>query len=265
MTKCALTKAERQALFSEAPEEGRRRAMAEHLDKCPECRTEANAVERLLKETEAVRAEIQAASASVDWTSLPGLIADRALAGSRRTEPIPSGARPWGWLSPLRMRPVLAGLLGGLIIGAAAMYFVLKAPSTRGDGDSAYYASGEFLDRAELEMARRNTLDYLEKSQYVLLDVFAPADESPVVPAAVRSERTRDLLQRKKYLNAQLERFQMAKAKAICDQIEMLFRELSEISEEMSAAELQRIRDFVKERQLLLKINLVKKELQSGV
>jgi hypothetical protein len=114
-------------------------------------------------------------------------------------------------------------------------------------------------------MARRNTLDYLEKSQYVLLDVFASADESPVAPAALRSERTRDLLQRKKYLNAQLERFQMAKAKAICDQIEMLFRELSEISEEMSAAELQRIRDFVKERQLLLKINLVKKELQSGV
>jgi hypothetical protein len=265
MTKCALTKAERQALFLNSSEEGRRRAMAEHLDKCPECRTEAEAVERLLKETEAVRAEIRAASVSVDWEALPGLIADRALAGSRQADRVPSAARSWGWLSLLRMRPVLAGLLGGLIIGAAAMYFVLRAPGGRPGADNAYYASGEFLDRAELEMARRNTLDYLEKSQYVLLDVFASADESPVAPAALRSERTRDLLQRKKYLNAQLERFQMAKAKAICDQIEMLFRELSEISEEMSAAELQRIRDFVKERQLLLKINLVKKELQSGV
>ena len=46
-------------------------------------------------------------------------------------------------------------------------------------------------------MARRNTVDYLEKSQYVLLDVFESADEGPVVPAAVRSERTRDLLQKK--------------------------------------------------------------------
>jgi DNA polymerase/3'-5' exonuclease PolX len=85
------------------------------------------------------------------------------------------------------------------------------------------------------------------------------------VPAAVRSERARDLLQKKKYLNGQLERFQMAKAKVICDQIEMLFRELMEISEEMPGAELERIRGLVKERQLLLKINLVKKELQSGV
>ena len=57
----------------------------------------------------------------------------------------------------------------------------------------------------------------------------------------------------------------MAKAKAICDQIEMLFLELSQISDELPAAELHRIRGFVEERQLLLKINLVKKELQSEI
>ena len=239
--------------------------MAEHLDKCPECRTEAEAVERLLKETEAVRAEIRAASASVDWEALPGTIADRALAGSRQADRVPSAVRPWGWLSPLRMRPVLAGLLGGLIIGAAAMYFVLRAPGGRPGADDAYYASGEFLDRAELEMARRNALDYLEKSQYVLLDVFDASGQGTSVPAAVRSERARDLLQKKKYLNAQLDRFQMSKAKAICDQIELLFRELAQVSDELPAAELGRLRGFVEERQLLLKINLVKKELQSGV
>jgi len=265
MTKCALTKAERQALFLNGSEEGRRRAMAEHLDKCPECRTEAEAVERLLKETEAVRAEIRAASASVDWEALPGTIADRALAGSRQADRVPSAARPWGWLSPLRMRPVLAGLLGGLIIGAAAMYFVLRAPGGRPGADDAYYASGEFLDRAELEMARRNTLDYLERSQYMLLDVFESAEEGPVEPASARMERARDLLQKKKYLNAQLEKLQMAKAKALCDQIEALFLELSQMDDDLAAAELGKIRGYVEERQLLLKINLVKKELQSGV
>jgi len=218
-----------------------------------------------LKETEAVRAELRAAADSVDWDALPGIIADRALAGAPKTSRIPWAARLWEGLAPLRMRPVLAGLLGGLIIGAGAMYFILKAPGGRPGAASAYYASGEFLDRAELEMARRNTLDYLEKGQFMLLDVFGSGEEGPVMPAAVRSEQARDLLQKKKYLNGQLERFQMAKAKAICDQIETLFRELSEISGEMPAAELDRIRDLVKERQLLLKINLVKKELQSGV
>ena len=239
--------------------------MDEHLEKHPERRAEADAIERLLKETEAVRTEIRQAAASVDWDALPAVIADRAFAAEGQAVRRAPVSRPLNWVAALRMKPVLVGLAAGLVVGAAAMYFALRAPEPGAGRDSGYYASGEFLDRAELEMARRNTLDYLEKSQYVLLDVFDSADEGPIVPAAVRSERTRDLLQRKKYLNAQLERFQMAKAKAICDQIEMLFLELSQIDDELPAAELGRIRGFVEERQLLLKINLVKKELQSGV
>lgn len=218
-----------------------------------------------LKETEAVRAEIRAAAGSVDWDELPAMIADRALAGAPRTGRVPLAARLREGLAPLLMRPVLAGLLGGLVLGAAAMYLALKAPGGRPGAGGAYYASGEFLDRAELEMARRSTLDYLEKSQYMLLDVFESADEGPVVPALVRTERARDLLQRKKYLNAQLERLQMAKAKALCDQIEALFLELAQTDGDLAAAELGRIRGYVEDRKLLLKINLIKKELESGV
>jgi hypothetical protein len=265
MKRCALTREERVALLSAEPGEGRRRAMSEHLARCPECRAEAEAVERLLKETEAVRSEIRAAAASVDWDALPALIANRAEAGSKASGRAASALSPLGWFAFLRLRPALVGLLGGLIVGAAAMYFVLRASGPRPGQGPGFYASQEFLDRAELEMARRNTLDYLEKSQYVLLDVFDSAGEGSVVPAALSAERTRDLLSRKKYLNDQLDRFQMAKAKAICDQIEMLFLELAGISEEMSAAELQRIRDFVEERQILLKINLVRKELEREI
>jgi hypothetical protein len=265
MNTCRLTKTERAALFAGEPEEGRRRAMDEHLDKCPECRAEAGAVERLLKETDAVRSEIRKAMASVDWEALPARIADRALAEFPRPERVAAAARPLGWLSALRMKPALAGLAAGLVVGAAAMYFALRSPEPGRRQDNAYHASGEFLDRAELEMARRNTLDYLEKSQYVLLDVFESAGEGKVMPAAFSSGQARDLLSRKKYLNAQLDRLQMAKARAICDQIEFLFRELSEISGELSAVELQRIRDFAEERQLLLKINLVRKELESEI
>jgi len=240
--------------------------MNEHIEKHPERLAEAGAIERILEETEAVRSEIRRAAASVDWDALPAAIADRAMAVDGKAAPSAITApRPWAWLTALRMKPALAGLAAGLVLGGAAMYFALKTPNVRTARDSGYYASGEFLDRAELEMARRNTLDYLEKSQYVLLDVFESAGEGPVVPAALRSERARDLLQKKKYLNAQLETFQMAKAKAICDQIETLFLELSQIDDELPASELERIRGYVEKRQLLLKINLVKKELQSGV
>ena len=54
--------------------------MSEHNDKCPDCRAEADAYEKLVRETEAVKAEIRRAAASVDWDALPALIADRAAA-----------------------------------------------------------------------------------------------------------------------------------------------------------------------------------------
>jgi hypothetical protein len=234
--------------------------MSEHNDKCPDCRAEADAYERLVRETEAVKAEIRRAAATVDWDALPALIADRAAAEL----PKPA-ARPRAWLAPFRLTPVLAGAAAGLVVGAVVMYLALRAPGPRPDPGLGYFASGEFLDRAELEQARRNTVDYLEKSQYMLLEMLDSAEQGPVVPPAIRAERARDLVQKKRYLNAQLERYQMAKAKAICDQIELLFRELAQVSDELPAAELGRLRGFVEERQLLLKINLVKKELQSGV
>jgi hypothetical protein len=259
-----MTAADWADLLSDDMDEARRQAMSEHIGKDPESRAEADAIDRLLKETEAVRTEIRVAAASIDWEALPAVIADRALAADDRAARRAPAPHSWAWLAAFRMKPVLAGLAAGLVVGAAAMYFALRTPGIATDR-GVYQASGEFLARAEREMARRNTLDYLEKSQYVLLDVFDSAGEGPVVPAAVRTERARDLLKKKKYLNAQLETLQMAKAKAICDQIETLFLELSQIDDELPAAELGRIRSYVEERQLLLKINLVKKELQNGV
>jgi hypothetical protein len=265
MKKCALNRNDWTAFLSGNLEEGRRRTMAEHLEKCPDCRAEADEMRRVLEKTEAVKAEIRQAVASVNWEALPAVIADRVLADAGKPERASRAGWFRAWAFPLRMKPALAGLTAGLVVGAAAMYFALRAPGPRPGPGTEYFASGEFLDRAELEMARRNTLDYLEKSQYVLLDVFESAGEGGGTSGPLRSEQTRDLLSKKKYLNAQLERFQMAKAKAICDQIEMLFLELAQISEELSAAEFGRIRGFVEERQLLLKINLVKKELERGI
>ncbi len=265
MTKCAMTREERVNALAGGTDEARRRTMSEHIEKCPECRAEAGAYEKLVRETEAVKAEIRRAAATVDWEALPALIADRAEAECPKSARSLPARRPWAGFAFLRMRPALAGLAAGLVVGAAAMYFALRAPGARTDPGTNYFASGEFLDRAELEMARRNTLDYLEKSQYVLLDAFDSGGDGAAVPAALRAERTRDLLQRKQYLNGQLERLQMAKAKAICDQIELLFRELAQIGDDLPAAELGRLRGFAEERQLFLKINLVKKELQSGV
>jgi len=56
----------------------------------------------------------------------------------------------------------------------------------------------------------------------------------------------------------------MAKAKAICDQIELLFYELTQISVDLSTEEIKKIQRMIGEKQILLKIKLLKRELKQS-
>jgi hypothetical protein len=260
MKKCPMKKSDWQAYLLGDPEEGRSATVAEHLEKCPECRKEVEELRKVMDGAGAVKGEIREALRSVDWDALPDRIADYVYDRAPR----PKRAPQFWFLQP-RLRPVLAGLAMGLILGSLGMYLLLRNTPSSPVRDRGFFASGEFLDRVELEMARRETVDYLEKSQYVLLDMFGTPGAPEATRTAVNAAQAKKLLSKKKYLNAQLEKFQMAKAKAICDQIETLFLELAQISDELPEAELAKIQKFVQDRQLLLKINLVKQELQRGV
>jgi len=76
--------------------------------------------------------------------------------------------------------------------------------------------------------------------------------------------KARELLSKKKFLNPQLEKAQMAKAKEICDQIELLFYELAAVSEGLTEIERREMQNLIEDRSLLLKIRLLKKELQKS-
>ncbi len=239
--------------------------MTKHLKRCPECRKIVAEIDHIMDEANAVKEEIQRAVDSVDWDGLPARITDYVFEKAAPPDKFSRLGRFKALLLQPKLKPVMAGLFLGLLIGSFAMYLALKdSGSTASAGGSGFFASREFLDRVELEMARRETLDYLQKSQYILLDfVEAPAGHL-AERAAFGSAQAKELLSKKKYLNTQLDKYQMAKAKAICDQIELLFLELAQISEELSDAELEYIRSLIRDRRLLLKINLVRKELEES-
>lgn len=239
--------------------------VARHLDGCGPCRRELAGWKDVFEKAEAVRAGIGETLKSVDWEGLSARIAHGAADRAERPARKPRPAGILGRLFRPVLKPLYAGVGLGVLIGSTATYLVLQKPSlTRPEGRS-YSASAEYLDRVELAMARRDALDYLDKSQYVILDFI---QSSPGEPGSARgvlnSGVARDLLARKKYLNPQLDKRQMAKAKAICDQIEMLFFDLVQIGGDLPEAELRRIQRLIEERQLLLKIKLLKEELEQS-
>jgi hypothetical protein len=229
------------------------------------CREDGEAMKRVIGAVGLVKDEMEKVMATVDWEALPAEIADRALSTGRRPHPI-RGIVGLLFLSgrPV-LRPAFAGAALGLIAGALVMFFVMRRPVPPAAAQGGFFASPEFIERAEYEMARRETLDYLRNSQYLLMDfVQSPPGEAGSRMDLAASGRARDLLAKKKYLNAQLDGSRMGQAKAICDQIELLFLELSRLGESLPEAEIRRIQGLIEDSRLLLKINLVEKELEES-
>jgi hypothetical protein len=240
--------------------------MKAHLDACPDCRKELQHMKEVIKGADSLQEDIEKAMASVDWEELPSRITEAVF---EKEAPLPR--EPWlagisRFFFQLKLRPVYAALLIGVLLGSFITFMVLRAPLPREKEAGEFFVSQDFLERVELEMARRDTLDYLEESQYLLLDfIQSPSEKSAEFwQSEFASRKARGLLAKKKYISPQLDKFKMAKAKAICDQIEYLFYELVQISAQLSEEEVSKIRNMIEEKRLLLKIKLLKKELEQS-
>lgn len=263
MSDCRHAKKNLVAFQSGELERHERERLESHLKVCPACRAELECLQRTLESADALKPEFAEALASIDWEKNPEKIVASIWDKKERPRALPRREK-FRFFSP-SLRPVLAGLLLGILVGAVAAWLVFRGRPSESRGGASFFASREFLDRVDLEIARRETLDYLEKSQSVLLEFAqSSAADGKFRLDEAAAAKARELLSKKKFLNPQLEKVQMAKAKEICDQIEFLFYELAVVSEGLTEVERQEIQNLIEDRSLLLKIRLLKKELQKS-
>lgn len=237
-----------------------------HLETCQKCKAELLELKEVYEAADLLNVDMEKAIESVDWENFPTRIADGVFdkKPSREKQPRRAGLGPF-LLQP-RFRLVYAGILLGIIVGAVVTFLIFRSPPLQvAEGGKIIVPQG-FYDMMELEMARRDTIDYLDRSEYLLLDFVQSSPEKSVEfwQSDYAAQRALDLLSKKKYIDPQLDKIKLAKAKVICDQIELLFFELMQISDELSMEELKKIQRLIQERKLLLKIKLVRKELQKS-
>lgn len=237
-----------------------------HLKTCQKCKEELLELKEVDEVANSLNTDMERAFVSVDWENLPTRIADGVFDKEPTRERQPRRAGLWPFLFQPRFRLGYAGLLLGIFFGAVVSFLIFRSPPLQVAEDGKIIVPQGFYDMMELEMARRETIDYLDRSEYLLLDFVQSSPEKSVKfwQSDYASQRAMDLLVKKKYIDPQLDKIKLAKAKAICDQIEFLFFELMHISEELSVEELKKIQRFIQERKLLLKIKLVRKELQKN-
>ncbi|MBC7361544.1 MAG: zf-HC2 domain-containing protein [Candidatus Aminicenantes bacterium] len=262
MNRCHKYKRDLVAYLSNELAPSRAQEVAEHLKHCSACQKEVEEIKRLFSMSKDFKTELQEVMSTVDWDKLPSILTDRVWKREeeRQKKLVDSWFYRWRW------QPLAAGLIFGLLLGAFFTYFVIKPqkPSfLTARQESKVSVPADFIEKVDLALARRETIDYLDRSQYLILELLQTRKQDEVSIFLTR-DKIQQLLTEKKYLNAQLDDVKLLKAKAICDQIELLFLELTQLSSGLSEAELERVREMIEERQLLLKINLVKKELQQS-
>lgn len=263
MNECRRFRRNLEAYWREEMDEHDRKTVKRHLDNCPDCAGEFMALEKVLEGADSLGREMRSALAGIDWDSQAEKIV--ASIWDQRPRARREEMRTRLWKGVPRFRPAFAGLLLGIMVGAVGMFIAHRGGLFEKPKGEALFASREFLDRVDQEIARRETLAYLDKSQFVLLELAQAqtgSGDCRLTDAAARE--TRELLAKKKYLNPQLEKVRMAKAKDICDQIEMLFFELAQVSEGLTPAQCLGIQEMIEEKNILLKIKLLKKELQEN-
>ncbi len=263
MKGCRSTKRNLVAFLSGEVDEQTRQRVERHLERCSACRVEQEFLRKTMTRADEMRPELDRVLASIDWED----VAERTVESVwEKAHPRPvSSTREKPAFVLLRLRPILAGLLVGILLGGGAAWLVFRGGIPGKKGAEPFFASSEFLDQVDLEIARRETLDYLEKSQLVLLEIAqTKATDGKIQLNEAARQKARELLSKKKFLNPQLEKAPMVKAKEICDQIELLFHELSSLSEGLTEMERQELQSLIEDRSLLLKIRLLKKELQKS-
>jgi hypothetical protein len=266
MNACKKTARNLAAFLGDELGESERSRIEAHLEICPRCREELRRLKEVFRAANSLSGEMERAIASVDWNELPNRIANRLdeekMGGTQISRP----KKMRTYLLRPGFRFIYAGLLLGLVIGSAATFLVFRTRIIDTPQNGGIIVPRGFYDKMELEMARRETLDYLLGSEYLLLDFVqsSPERSSEFWRSDFASRKAKDLLSKKKYIDPQLDKFQLAKAKAICDQIELLFFELTQMSDRLSGEELKKVQDLIEERQILLKIKLVRKELEKS-
>jgi len=256
--KCAFGHRYLLAYFLQEIRGEKARKMEIHLRTCPVCQQELAILKAIITTGEEMKREIEMEMERVDWDEL-----SRAI--DRKVQEKIGEVRSSGWQWSLLLRwPVVAGLVTGIILGLITYHFVLGPKAEKLQASRTYQIPEAFLDRFDEELARREVLDYLEKSRLILLSMKQAAEEASPEAISLPRERIKDLLLRPKYFSSQLDSFRLAKARQILEEIDSLLLELALIEEKSTPEEALSLARLIDERRLLLKIQLLQQELEES-
>lgn len=232
-----------------------RAQVARHIEACPACRREHQALRAFLErlDEDPHRARVRDAALPV---SLPVLVSrvERRIDETLRARP----ARPGRARFLLPLAAALALALG--------LPFLARQGPPRSEAPAAAPAvSAEALARLERTVAREQAARYLGEAQDVLATVAAsPRDCDRAerrVDVEAERRRSRELLARRALLLDVGDGSAVRSARPVLDDVEEMLREVASLEDCARFPDLERLQGEIERRQLLMKVRLMQREL----
>jgi hypothetical protein len=224
----------------------RERALA-HVALCPRCAAELDGLRRVL----ALLERDPIATATVPPMDV---LARRVLARLEQPEPRRSAAA-WRWLVAV---PAAAALLVGVA------YLRPRIPASRAVAERAHVPA-ETLQRMERTIAREQAARYLSEAKDVLVTVAATPPlcdkQHKTYDLSEETRRSRELLARRALL-VDLDSAGVRSARPVLEDVEQVLRQVATLDPCAHPEDVDLIHQQLRERQLLMKIGLMTRELQ---
>lgn len=242
---------------------GESAAVEAHLAACPGCSREWSETRRLLGGVDETTAFPR--QGEVDWERFARDTVARARAAAA---------------APERRRPALPSLAGwgaalaAAMLAAFAVLSLLRRPiPADGNGLAPRHetvASPESMRRSaefiEGRLARRGAARYLEDSRALLVGLVQSRarcrKEDGALDVTLEKERSCQLLRRKNLYEGDLTGLEDQRLAALVGQLETILIQVSSLSDCVAARQIHDLRDQIERRQILLRIDLVTREMR---
>ena len=255
-------------------------ALLLHLSSCAACASEWETMRQALDAADP--ATVFPREAEVDWDGFARATVARAraaaisgIAGRRPDAPPAWPARPLLALVPASAR--WAALAAAVLVAALLFYGwpqprdagtarVRPSPvAGAGDGPSAESVR-ESAEMIASRLARRGATRYLTDSRVLLLNlVQAPARcrrADGEFDITFEKEKSRELLRRKNLHEGNLDALRDRRLADLVGQLESLLIEVASLQDCASARQLHELREQIERRQILLRIDLMTREME---
>jgi len=224
-----------------------------HVESCPRCRAEAAKISQIREWL--TDPGLFSPEADYAWQQLPNAVAARARSSERVKSWLPANLGSFGWA---------LSMAATIILAFGAVWFVNRpAPVPTSAGTAPAPGNDMFLAKMQAAYAREATARYLSECQDLLLTLMRAGKhcDNEMYDVSLEVARARELLQRKQLLESELSSPDVAPAKPLCDEIEIFLVGLSTSDRCESPGKMRRMERYIREQQLLLRINLLQSEL----